>query len=544
MNSSTNNANMIAIVTGSPLLGPTGALSVGGTLPSANASTTSVANVSHIRVLSLNIWGIFNSNYRKQRLSHFASKIDDYDVICLQEQFGEEDFRTIMEHVPHPLRSQLYTKRFPSSFIGSGLAVISKFEIRHTQYFAYPTQSHPEKVYHGDCYARKGVAMVRLSVPFCKSGEVRTSAASSGRQGCTEITVYTTHLVAAYEKVSRLGSFEREMYAAYRISQALSLASFICSSSRPWDNIILCGDFNAAPSSPEMKLLLATCHCRGGIEFVRTLVDDDVTNFTYSFENAFNTDSSSYLKFMEMQEDIPVQLDHIFFSGNNLNLVPAEVPNLVDVSPMFHSHNSDVATGVVVFTNNKEVPTGDVKFPTCPMSDHYGLCARFSVSPPVVPPTLAYGPLSARMLASESFASSRPPTLVVDPTSHRKALEFSASFLGRSSHQLQLQATKFMRWALMLLIVPLMLSMLLRLIATPSTTATEGTSSPLLKKDGFENMLAFLVDVVCLPPVMFMLGAACTVLLIVAKLQRGDDAIVMGAQAEELRDLIDQFDWS
>lgn len=551
------NNNSITIVTGTPHI--SGANGHPLSSFSANASgsysptTTTTANVPHgsaanLRVLSFNIWGIFNSKYRKQRLTHFASKIQDYDVICLQEQFGEEDFRMLMDHIPHSVRNQLYFKRFPSSFIGSGLVIISKFEIRHSQYVTYPTQSHPEKVFHGDCYARKGVAMVRLAVPTGSAGaELRTSSSSSvsPHQGaCTEVTVYTTHLVAQYEKVSRLGSFERETYAAYRISQSMALASFICSTSRPWDNIILTGDFNAAPASPEMRLLLAMCHCRGGIEFVRTLVDDDITNFTYSFENAFNTDSTSYLKFMDMQEDIPVQLDHVFFSGPQLALVPAEVPNAADVSAMFQANNSEAATGVVVFTNNKEVATGNASCPWCPISDHFGVCARFQIA--VAPhsvfvSTSTSPPLAGRMLGGGLLPSSRHAALNIDPTGHRKALEFSASFLGRSSHQLQLQATKFMRFALFVVTLPLVLYVLDYLMGHNRSDDHKGGTSSI--GSAVEPMVAFMLDVLCFPPVMFVLGAMCTVLVLIAKLQRGDDAIIMGAQAEDLRSLIEQYDW-
>jgi endonuclease/exonuclease/phosphatase family metal-dependent hydrolase len=577
LNASTNNqSHSISIITGTPHLqphhplvsfgtnvsgtySPTTTTVVGGLVGGSSAegrnTSTNSGSVS-LRVLSFNIWGIFNSKYRKQRLTHFATKIQDYDVICLQEQFGEEDFRMLMDHVPAAVKHQLHFKRFPSSFIGSGLVIISKFEIRHSQYYTYPTQSHPEKVYHGDCYARKGVAMVRLAIPLAAplqtlgGSAVDLRGSMSGGAGCspsqvggaTEVTVYTTHLVAQYEKVSRLGSFERETYAAFRVSQAMALASFICSTSRPWDNVILTGDFNASPSSPEMKLLLAMCHCRGGIEFVRTLVDDDVTNFTYSFENEFNTDSTSYLKFMDMQEDIPVQLDHILFSGPQLTLVPAEVPNASDVSTVFQSINTEVPTGVVVFTNNKEVQTNNPSCPACPISDHFGVCARFQMSGGCSGAPVTSVPLSARVMVSASFTSTRPATLLIDPTSHRKSLEFSASFLGRSAHQLQLQSTKFLRSALVLVLFPLVLYIMDALIA-PQKQADK-TSSSSSVAGLFEPTLALVVELLCLPPIMFVLGVACTALVLIAKLQRGDDAIIMGSQAEELRSLIEQFDWS
>lgn len=458
---------------------------------------------------------------------HFAqTKIADYDVICLQEQFSEEDFRIMVDCIPQPLRSELHYQRFPSSFIGSGLAIISRYRVIRAQYVAYPTQSHPEKVYHGDCYARKGVAFVRLEVPI-------------GREATTEVNVYTTHLVAQYEKVSRLGSYEKETYAAYRMSQAMTLASFICSSSSPTDNVILCGDFNASPSSPEMRLIMAMCQCNGGIEFVRTLADDDVTNFTYTFENAFNTDSTGYLKFMDMQEDIPIQLDHVFFSGR-LTLLPAQVPD-ADLSRAFESQNQQAPSGVVVFTNNKEVATGNNAFPACPISDHFGVCARFLVPFDLGDYTTPGAPLNARRMASSSFGSIHPPSLVVDPTAHRKALEYGASFLGRSSFTLRQQATRFYRIAIVLIAVPLLIALLHYIwVSNRSNNDNNGAHTA----DTMEAMLSFLVSVVSFPLVSFLLGVACTVLVLIAKLQRQDDAVVMGWQADELRNLVTRFDWS
>ncbi|CUI14084.1 transmembrane protein, putative [Bodo saltans] len=151
-------------------------------------------------------------------------------------------------------------------------------------------------------------------------------------------------------------------------------------------------------------------------------------------------------------------------------------------------------------------------------------------------------PLSARVMVSSSFTSTRPPTLLIDPTSHRKSLEFSASFLGRSAHQLQLQSTKFLRWALFLVVFPLVLYVVDALMASQRQADKATGSSSVVGM--IEPTIGFIVEVLCLPPMMFVLGVACTALVLIAKLQRGDDAIIMGSQAEELRSLIEQFDWS
>lgn len=482
-----------------------------------------------LRVLSFNIWGIFNSKYRHQRLSHFAAtKLKDFDIICLQEQFDEADFtEVIWNHIPPAVRCQFHYKRYPSSFIGSGLTILSKYEIVFSQFLCYPTQGYAEKVYHGDFFANKGVSLCRVRVPCDNSGPGQF----------VDVNVYNTHLVAQYEKYSKLGSYEKETYAPFRMSQAATLANFICGTSRLGDNIILCGDFNASPSSPEMKLVLGVCQQRAGIEFARTLIDDDATNFTYSYDNQFNSDSTTYLKFMDMQEDIPVQLDHILFHGRNLQVVPLALPNTADVSPLFQMHNRETAMGAVVFTNNKEVVTGDAKCPTCPLSDHFGVAAKFALVAmlPGGSPAGGLGRSSAFEVINQSAFSYQPPPRVpqlsVDCGGHKKNIEIGASFLMRTATKLRIQSVFMFRVALALIAVPC-------LVALMSAWLLKNESANDQHQSLLAGALQFVSHATTNSVSTFLFGFASATLIVLAKVHRTNDSVVMNNQAEELRSVL------
>lgn len=312
-----------------------------------------------IRVLTFNLWGIFNSRVRQERMAHFASKVEHYDLILLQEQFSPEDFELIIQKLPKSVRETRYFRRFPSSFYGSGCAVISKYPIRSAFFFTYPLQGYPEMILHGDFFANKGAALVKLEVPIRHGGVLVTQ----------EVSVYTTHLVAIYQKVSRLASWRLERYLPYRISQAISLAEFVCNTSKPSDCVIIAGDFNCSQRSLEVQVLLVLLKRRGYamrsvlptpstlLETATSESDREAARslYTFSHRNFFNSMKTSYFKLLNMQSDIPAQIDHMFFSNNTFKLRGFEhCPDAAPGFPFFVDvDGAQVPSGVVVFTQNE-----------------------------------------------------------------------------------------------------------------------------------------------------------------------------------------------
>ncbi|KAG8346141.1 putative Endonuclease Exonuclease phosphatase family [Trypanosoma vivax] len=337
---------------------------------------------TEITVLTFNLWGIFNASNRRARMVHFASKVKDYDVIMLQEQFSEEDFELIMDHVPPEIRKQRYFRRFPSAFYGSGVAVISKYPIKSTLFFAYPLQGYPEKVHHGDFYANKGVALVRICVPCetavapsrqaCKSldsvekHEANDAGQVAGSQ-CRDVLVYSAHFVAVYENPNDLLDWRDELYLSVRLGQCISFANFIIATSRPSDYIIIGGDFNSALDSMEVKTMLLLLKRHG--YRIRSVLpnaerprpemqqherDLHMARMTFSHECMFTPTPIDVKTFTGYE---PVQIDHIFVSSNTLELCMYE--DCPGASPEFpftqELDGKEVPSGVVVFKKNDEV---------------------------------------------------------------------------------------------------------------------------------------------------------------------------------------------
>ncbi|CAJ1014443.1 Endonuclease/Exonuclease/phosphatase family, putative [Leishmania shawi] len=312
-----------------------------------------------IRVLSFNLWGIFNSKVREERMKAFATKIEHYDVILLQEQFSAADFALIMQHASSEVQRTYKFRRFPSSFYGSGCAVISRYPIIQAFFHVFPLQGYPEMVFHGDFFANKGVAMVRVMVPVTMEGGKAISE--------QVVTLYTTHLIAVYQKVSQLPSWKWERNLPFRISQAVSLANFIASTSRPTDHIIVGGDFNCSQRSLEVQMMLILLkrhgyNLRSVLPSPRTLVDASTPEqarereheeqlFTYSHRNAFNSMETSYFKLLNLESDLPAQIDHVFFSTPAFAL--RDFADCPDVAADYPCALRSAPSGLVVFTKNE-----------------------------------------------------------------------------------------------------------------------------------------------------------------------------------------------
>ncbi|AAZ11482.1 essential neutral sphingomyelinase [Trypanosoma equiperdum] len=361
---------------------------------------------AEITVLTFNLWGIFNSKHRPERMAHFASKVEDYDIILLQEQFSESDFDIIIQNMPEEVRRTRYFKRYPTAFYGSGIAVISRFPVKSGVFFTFPLQGFPEQVLHGDYYANKGAAMLCVSVPCNNDVEV-----SGGSVMHRDVLVYSTHLVAVYQVPSQLRDWRDEVYLAVRLSQAISFANFIIATSNPTDHIIIGGDFNSELTSMEIRTMLILL--RGHGYCLRSVLPvakrpeegmskheciENLARMTFSHENKFTCTDG---KIITHGAYSPVQIDHIFISFNTLQLCSYEDCPGADAKYPFKQimDGQELPAGVVVFRRNDEVflgsqsrpgssprgtagvrpvPSGEqeAKEMSCPLSDHYGVAAR------------------------------------------------------------------------------------------------------------------------------------------------------------------------
>lgn len=396
-----------------------------------------------LKVLSFNVWGVFAAKHIKERMLALGARLIEFDIICLQEQFAAEDMDLIMSQVP---RGLFHVRRFPSSFVGSGLTILSKYEITSAHFEPFVSQGRPESVLQGDYMAQKGVALARIRLVMdstsnllAPASPLRLSFGNDNRaddpSNVIDVLVYNTHLIAQYERYSEIGGYDNESNAAARLSQALNMAQFIVHTARPRDFIIVCGDFNAAPDAPEMKLILAFCHAHG-INLHRSLIHDGRSNETFSDKNAFNG-KGSYLKLMSMEEDRPVQLDHILVSTRTMLLVPFG-PSAC-VAPTHHEAALSLPVGVVAFASNSAVPIDAQK--SVPISDHYAVAARVAPFHPMKPPFF----IGRDMVE---------PRLLDDFSRARETLTFAANFLSRAATRSTFESKKWIATVVLCVALP------------------------------------------------------------------------------------------
>jgi exonuclease III len=79
----------------------------------------------------------------------------DYDLLCLQEVWVQEDFLYIQAKVRHFLP---YSHYYYAGFLGSGLAIFSRWPILSTSMFQFQMNGRPAAVWRGEYYAGKGIA--------------------------------------------------------------------------------------------------------------------------------------------------------------------------------------------------------------------------------------------------------------------------------------------------------------------------------------------------------------------------------------------------
>jgi sphingomyelin phosphodiesterase 2 len=114
---------------------------------------------------------------REIRLRALGDRLStsEYDLICLQEIWVYGDFQYIQEKVRKFLP---YSHFFFAGFLGSGLAIFSRWPILATSMFQFQLNGRPTAVWRGDWYAGKGVgtALIRHHTGM-------------------EIEVFTTHVL-------------------------------------------------------------------------------------------------------------------------------------------------------------------------------------------------------------------------------------------------------------------------------------------------------------------------------------------------------------
>ncbi|GJQ65296.1 hypothetical protein Trydic_g7416 [Trypoxylus dichotomus] len=190
-----------------------------------------------LKVLTLNCWGLpVVAKNRKQRIEAIAETIADshYDVVCLQEVWLDKDFTFIKEKVKSSLPFSHY---FYSGVTGSGVCVLSKYQIQEAFFHRWPVNGYIHKIQHGDWFGGKGVGLCCLKVKEFK------------------INIYSAHLHAEYNR-------NCDEYQAHRVLQAYDTAQFIQLTSGSCNLVVLAGDLNTEPEDLAYRILLNISGCK------------------------------------------------------------------------------------------------------------------------------------------------------------------------------------------------------------------------------------------------------------------------------------------
>ena len=97
------------------------------------------------------------AKHREVRLRALGDALStcEYDLICLQEIWVQGDFQYVQAKVRHILP---YSHYYFAGFLGSGLAIFSRWPIFGTSMFQFSLCGRPAAIWRGDWYAGKGIA--------------------------------------------------------------------------------------------------------------------------------------------------------------------------------------------------------------------------------------------------------------------------------------------------------------------------------------------------------------------------------------------------
>ncbi|KIM31794.1 hypothetical protein M408DRAFT_21007 [Serendipita vermifera MAFF 305830] len=346
------------------------------------------------RVLTFNVWGLkYLSQKRTERLAALTNLLltstgHSYDVICLQELWVEADFIRLKNALRHKYPHSAY---WPNSVVGSGLAVLSKWDIIGRDFTAFGVCGEPGEI-GGDWYAGKGVGNVTLKVE--KLGEVE---------------IFNTHFFA------KGGEEGPESLRSVRISNAWEMAKVVRKAVAGGRHVIATGDFNSSPHSLPMRIMFqhgdlidtwASTHPAPPADPPRhTTTDKSAQAAVDLFGLTVDTPSNTWSAGKKLDNFalrwLGKRLDYILYNSAPLS-----------GSPGFESTSGtrlSIQSTVVVLTGT--VPGQDFSY-----SDHFGLEATFAI------------------VSSDSSAESRPITRRLsseDIYTAREAL-FCAFYSSRS----------------------------------------------------------------------------------------------------------------
>lgn len=180
-----------------------------------------------LKVATFNIQDLYiKGQDRPLRMRSIGAKILilDPDVVGFQESFIADDRAVLLKELESTRLK--YHQYYPSGTVGSGLLIASAFPIKEVFFHRFTVSNPFYKIWEGDWWAGKGVALARLELP----------------EGC--IDFYNTHAQAGYGNPD---------YDVVRNTQMAELADFMMRSQCGTTPALLAGDMNCRPGDLEFE---------------------------------------------------------------------------------------------------------------------------------------------------------------------------------------------------------------------------------------------------------------------------------------------------
>lgn len=212
-----------------------------------------------LKIVTFNIQDLYVvGRDRPARMRHIGRILTelDPDIVGFQESFISGDRAILLEALAG---SRLkYHTYYPSGLVGSGLMISSAWPIREAFFMRYTESGPPWRIWEGDFWGGKGVALARVESP------------------AGLLDIYNTHAQAGYG---------RPEYRELRSRQMQELADFINESRTGTGPAFLVGDMNCRIGTVDYELAVAEAN------LLRTMIIDSridhifaVADERYAFE--------------------------------------------------------------------------------------------------------------------------------------------------------------------------------------------------------------------------------------------------------------------
>ena len=183
-----------------------------------------------LKIITFNIQDMFIVGKDRQvRMRHIARALADLDpdIVGFQESFIDKD-RQILIRALESTRLR-HHHCYPSGVGGSGLLISSAWPIREVFFHRYSVSGPPHRVWEGDYWAGKGVALARVETP------------------AGMLDFYNTHAQAGYGGSN---------YVEVRKQQMAELAAFMNGSRAGAAPAFLVGDMNCSPGEEDCEIVV------------------------------------------------------------------------------------------------------------------------------------------------------------------------------------------------------------------------------------------------------------------------------------------------